>query len=192
MSGDNVIRKIKVKLFAYLLEFLNNILNKKDTDKNRLYKLDYQFIKNLNKIKDIEYLNMPLKDLFSMEITPRYKGISCDYNKEFIKRIINQEEWVEDYNTVIFVFNMTFTEWLDMFTCKKDINYLKNKYAICDGINFEKIANNISSVNKLLEEMLEKNDSKYFSIFTFYLYNYKRWFSVKSSRRSKNQNKNNS
>ena len=192
MSGDNVVRKIKVKLFAYLLEFLNNILSKKHNDKNRLYKLDYQFIKNLNKIKDIDYLNMPLKDLFSMEITPRYKSISYDHNKEFINRIINHEEWAEDYNTVIFVFNMTFSEWLDMFTCKKDINYLKNKYAICDGINFEKIANNISSVNKLLEEMLEKNDEKYFSIFTFYLYNYKRWFSVKSSRRSKNQNKNNS
>ena len=35
MSGDNVVRKIKVKLFAYLLEFLNNILNKKHNDKNR-------------------------------------------------------------------------------------------------------------------------------------------------------------
>ena len=88
MSDDNVVKKIKVRLFAYLLQFLNNILNKKVEDKNRLYKLDYKFIKNLNKINDIQYLNMPLKDLFSMEITPRYKGISCDYNKEFIKRII--------------------------------------------------------------------------------------------------------
>jgi hypothetical protein len=194
MSGDNVVRKIKVKLFAYLLEFLNNILSKKHNDKNRLYKLDYQFIKNLKKINDIEYLNMPLKDLFSMEITPRYKSISYDHNKELINRIINHEEWVEDYNTVIFVFNMTFGEWLDMFTCKKDINYLKNKCGQCDGINFEMINNNISNVNKLLEDMLEKNDEKYFSIFTFYLYNYKKWFSIKSSRRSrkpKKQNKSN-
>ena len=64
---------------------MNNILNKKDEDKNRLYKQYYKFIENLNKINDIQYLNMPLKDLFSMEITPRYKGISCDFNKEFIK-----------------------------------------------------------------------------------------------------------
>ena len=62
---------------------------------------------------------------------------------------------------------MTFGEWLDMFTCKKNINYLKNKCAQWDGINFEMINNNISNVNKLLEEMLEKNDEKYFSIFTF-------------------------
>ena len=166
---------------------MNNILNKKDEDKNRLYKLDYKIIKNLNKINDIQYLNMPLKDLFSMEITPRYKGISCDYNKEFIKRIINQEEWVEDYNTVIFVFNMTFGEWLDMFTCKKNIDYLKNKCALCDDVNFELIANKIACVNKLLEEMLEKNDESYFSIFTFYLYNYQKWFSIQSSRSSKKQ-----
>jgi hypothetical protein len=187
MSGDNIIRKIKARLFAYLLEFLNNILNKKDEDRNRLYKLNYKFIKNLNKKNDIKYLNMQLKDLFSMDITPKYKGILPDYNKEFIERIINHKEKVKDYNTVIFVFNMTFGEWLDMFTCKKDIKYLKNKYAQCDGINFEMIANKIACVNKLLEEMLEKNDESYFSIFTFYLYNYQKWFSIQSSRSSKKQ-----
>ena len=84
---------------------------------------------------------------------------------------------------------MTFGEWLDMFTCKKDINYLKNKCAQCDGINFEMIANKISCVNKLLEEMLEKNDERYFSTFTFYLYNYERWFAIKSSRRPRRTKK---
>jgi hypothetical protein len=189
MSGDNIIKKIKVRLFVYLLQFLNNILNKKDEDKNRLYKLNHKLIKRLNKDIDIKYVNMSLKDLFSMNITPRYKGIPCDYNKEFIERIINHEERVEDYNTIIFVFNMTFGEWLDMFTCKKDINYLKNKCAQCDGINFEKIANKIACVNKLLEEMLEKNDERYFSTFTFYLYNYERWFTIKSSRRPRRTKK---
>jgi hypothetical protein len=51
------------------------------------------------------------------------------------------------------------------------------------------IANNISSINKLLEEMLEKNDAQYFSIFTFYLYNYEKWFSIKSPRRSRKPKK---
>ena len=73
-------KKIKVRLFAYLLEFLNDILNRKDEDKNRLYKLDHKLIKRLNKDIDIKYLNMQLKDLFSMNITSRYKGISYDYN----------------------------------------------------------------------------------------------------------------
>ena len=187
MSGDNIIRKIKVRLFTDLIQFLNNILNKKHDDKNRLYKLNYKFIKKLNKEIDIKYLSMPLKDLLSMKITPRYKGISCDFNKKLIERIINHEIWVEDYNTVIFVLNMTFGEWLDMFTCKKNINYLKNKCAQCDGVNFEMIANKIACVNKLLEKMLEKNDQKYFSIFTFYLYNYENWFIIQSSRSSKKQ-----
>ena len=72
-----------------------------------------------------------------------------------------------------------------MFICKKDINYSKNKCAQCDGINFEMIANKIACVNKLLENMLEKNDERYFSIFTFYLYNYEKWFAIQSSRNSK-------
>ena len=65
--------------------------------------------------------------------------------------------------------------------------YEEHKCDQCDGINFEMIANKIACVNKLLEKMIKKNDEIYFSIFTFYLYNYEKWFAIQSSRSSKKQ-----
>ena len=135
---------------------------------------------------------MTLKELISMEISSKYKIIPSDANKTFIESLINKtnetkEEFSEDYDTILFVLNMTFREWLDMFTYKKNINDLKAQHEQLKYINYEKIENNISSLNDLLKEM-EKHDEKYFSFFIFYLYNYERWFSIKSGRKRKNKN----
>jgi hypothetical protein len=192
MSSDNIIKKIKAKLFMYLLIFLNNMINKSNEKKNRLYKLDYKFITQLNKNIDIKYLKMPLKDLFSLDISTRYTKMSPDKNQQLIQKIINHKVYVEDYDTVIFVFNMTFMEWLELFTCKKDINDLKNQYKQYNNINFEKIGENIVCVDNLLGNILEdkkqKKEENYFSSFIFYIYNYERWFAVKSSRTRKIKN----
>ena len=187
MSDDNIIKKIKSRLFFYSLKFLNNMMNKTNEDKERLYKLDYKYIEKMNKDIDTKLLKMPLQDLFSMDITSKIKRISSNYNQNFIQKIINQEEIVKDYDTVIFVLKMTFGEWLDMFTYKKDINYLKNKYKEYNNINYEKIENNIFCANNLFDEILLKNDEIYFNTFIFYLYNYERWFAVKSSRVEKSK-----
>ena len=157
------------------------------TNKGKYYeehnnKLDYKYIEKMNKGMDTKFLKMPLQDLFSMDITSKFKRISSNYNQNFIQKIINQEEKVKDYDTVIFALKMTFGEWLDMFTYKKDINYLKNKYNEYNKINFEKIENNVFCVNDLLDEIREKNDEIYLNTFIFYLYNYERWFAVKSSK----------
>ncbi len=192
MSSDNIIKNIKSKLFLLLIESINNIIKKSAEDKPKLYKLNYKFVNQLNKEIDLKYLNMTLKKLVSMEITSKYKIIPSDANKTFIKSLINKtnetkEEFGEDYDTILFVLNMTFREWLDMFTYKKNINDLKAQHKQLKNINYEKIENNISSLNNLLEEM-EKHDEKYFSFFIFYLYNYERWFSIKSGRKRKNKN----
>ena len=193
MSSDNIIKNIKSKLFLLLIESINNIIKKSAEDKPKLYKLNYKFVNQLNKEIDLKYLNMTLKELISMEISSKYKIIPSDANKTFIESLINKtnetkEEFGEDYDTILFVLNMTFREWLDMFTYKKNINDLKAQHNQLKNINFEKIENNISSLNNLLEELMDKHDEKYFSFFIFYLYNYERWFSIKSGRNRKNKN----
>ena len=45
MSPDNIIKKIKAKLFKYLIDSINNLINKKECI---LLKLDYRFIDKLN------------------------------------------------------------------------------------------------------------------------------------------------
>jgi hypothetical protein len=190
MSSDNIIKKIKSKLFLYLFQFLNKMLKKTENDKKpKLAKLDYKYINQLNKDIDIKYLRMPLKDLASLEISTKFKNRTSDANQQYIKNVINKTEPVEDedYDTILFVFNMTFREWLDLFTCKKDINMLKAQYTGVNFVNFDKIGKNIDFLQKFLEDMIKKIDEKYFSFFTFYLYNYERWFSIKTARNRKSQ-----
>ena len=189
LSSDNIMKKVKSKLFLYLFQFLNKMLSKSDKDKKpKLGKLDYKYINQLKVDIDIKYLQMPLKDLASLEISSKYKKRASDANQQFIENVIVKAELVEDYDTILFVFNMTFGTWLNLFRCKKDINWLKDQYKEVNNVNFDKIGQNIACVKDLLDEMIENNDEQYFSIFTFYLYNYERWFSIKTARNKKPKN----
>ncbi len=87
-SSDNIIKKIKTQLFLYSLQFLNNML-KFEKEQKGLCKLDYKIINQMNKDNDIKLLKMTLKDLFSLDISPKYKSKSPDFNKKLIQKKIN-------------------------------------------------------------------------------------------------------
>ena len=71
---------------------------------------------------------------------------------------------------------MKFKEWIDIFTMKNDIKSVKG---------YEIIKNNLPKINDLLKKVLEKNDEEYLRLLLLYLYNYERWFVIRSSRRIK-------
>jgi hypothetical protein len=156
------------------------------SDEKRFYKLDYKYIDQLKREEDLKFLNMKLKDIISLDISEKFKYIKRDGNKLLIDKIINKEEEVEDYNTIIFYFNMTFREFLDIFTMKKNIKSNYNFYEI--NVDFDKIAQCIGDVSDLLNEKLDSNDEDYFGTFVFHLYNYEQYFTIKRKRNS-NSNK---
>jgi hypothetical protein len=81
-SPDNIIKGIKSRIFEYPLKFLNNMLEKyKKPNKDLLLKLDYKYINKVNKKFDLEYLNMPLKHLFSNEVSFKVKQKLKDKDK---------------------------------------------------------------------------------------------------------------
>ena len=51
-----------------------------------------------------------------------------------------------------------------------------------NDIDCRKMENNLIKVDNLLNIILDSNKDGYFSLFTFYLFNYKRWFSIKKGR----------
>ena len=154
----------------------------------KLCKLNYKIINQINKDNDTKLLRMTLEDLFSLDISPKYKSKSPDFNKKLIQKIINKEKKVNDNETVCFVLNMTFGEWFDLFRNKKDIKDIQKQYQQNNDIKFDQIEKNFVYVDNLLDEMIKKQDEKYFRIFTFYIYNYERWFAIKSPRKNKSQN----
>ena len=190
MSSDNITKKIKAKLFLYALYFLNNISNRaNENNKNKLMKLDYKFINRLNRKIDLKYLDTSLKDLFSMDISIKYKKmsiISKNYNKIAIEKILNEED-----DTILFAFNMTFRDWLDLFTFKKSVADIMNSYDLSNykNIDSERIEKSMVGIDHLLNKIADKIDEKYFSYFIFHLYNYERWFYIKRGREMKKNKK---
>ena len=81
MEGDNIIKKIKSKIFKYSIDFINKMI--KNEEEKSLCKLNYKkYINNIVKEKDLDYLNMKLKDLLSLEISPKLKYLDNDFNKK--------------------------------------------------------------------------------------------------------------
>lgn len=177
MMPDNIIKKLKGKIFEYAILFLNNILNKTN-EKEKLVNLNYKkYINRLKREEDLKYLNMKLKELFSKEISERYTTKKKDFNKKLINKVLNQNK----DETIKFAFNMTLRDWLDIFTLKKSVEELVKDTD--KNIDCEKIKNSIYGVDTFIKEILDKNDEQYLTPFIFLLYNYERWFSIKKGRK---------
>ena len=182
MSPDNIIKKIKSKIFEMILLFVNNILNQNNEEENNkiLKDLNYKYINQLNKIIDLGFLDLPLKDLLSKDISPKFRQYDENYNRIIIEKIEK-----ENNNEIInVVFNMTFREWLDLFTSKKKVTELGNASpAVCDEIE-----KNLPKLDIILNEIMVKNNEEnnnYLSHFIFFLFNYERWFYNKRERKHK-------
>ena len=189
MSPDNIIKKVKAELFKYMTSFLNNIINNpnlKNND-NEIYKLDYRFINQLNREIDLKYLNMPLKDLFSLDVSPKYRKLPPNANEKKIEKIVNENQ----DETIQFVLNMTFRDWLDIFSYKKKVKELLYEYNVYDYYDdiCSRIENNLVCVEDLFNKIATNDNKYYFSNFTFYLYNYEIWFFNKKGRKSKKNKK---
>ena len=114
-SPDNIIRKVKVFIFKSILLFLNNIINENCKYKIKLLKLEYKFINRIKADQELKILNMSLRDLFSKDISPKFKNkYPKDYNKEIIARILEDAD-----DIILFSFRMTLRDWIDIFTQKK-------------------------------------------------------------------------
>ena len=75
---------------------------------------------------------MPLKNLFSLlDVSPKYKNINPESNKIYIKELLNGQ--IDE--AIKFAFNITFRDWIDIFSFKKDVKDLLNKYNIKDDNN---------------------------------------------------------
>jgi len=164
-APDNIIKKCKRIFFKYIIIYINAIMKK--YQKNFEFKnLSYEnYINKLKKDKEIQLLNKPLKDFVSLEISSKH-GLNFDFNRQKIEKILEEEK---NNQTLKSLLNMTFGEWIDIFTFKKKID---------DDFEF-------NGLNDVLIDLYYKEDNEYFSRFIFYLFNYKNWFNYKKARKPK-------
>ena len=176
MAADNTVKKIKAEFFKYMILFINNIIGTKNLIYNhKIYKIDYDLINRLNREIDLKYLNMTIKDLLSLDVSPKYKKVESESNKNYIEKILNEKSLNE---TIKFSFNMKFRDFIDIFTYKKKVKELLSKYKINEYNDdiCNKIEKSLVGVDDLFNKLAksDKIDKNYFSNFVFYLYNYEK------------------
>ena len=187
MEADNIIKKIKAEFFKYMVLFINNIICTINLIYNhKIYKIDYELINRLNREIDLKYLNMTIKDLLSLNVSPKFKKIDKESNKNYIEKILNEKSLNE---AIKFAFNMTFRDFIDIFSYKKNVKELLNEYKVNDDNDdiCNKIEKSLVGVDDLFNRIAksDNNDKYYFSNFVFYLYNYEKWFFMKRGRNKK-------
>ena len=96
----------------------------------------------------------------------------------------------KDYDTLMFILNLTFHDWLNLFTGKQNFKDLAEYYNVNrSSIDFDIIENSFVGINKVLPKLKEdynfdkESDEKYFANFVFFLFNYERWFLIKKPRK---------
>ena len=195
-SGDNIIKKIKLKFLEGFLKFVNKVING-TLDRTKLIKynkilrpfkannekcedllkiMNYKNIRRLNKNIDLSILYMPFKELFSKDISPIFSKLKRDSNKIIIEKLLQEEN---DKENIAFVLNMRFKDWIDIFTFKKEFSSIINIY----GGNYNNLVEYFEYVDKLVLDIYRKNPKDYYLLYyMIYLYNYERWFCLKTGR----------
>ena len=182
MSVDNILKKLKTKLFKYILNFLNKILNLEG--ENKLVKLDYSLIDKLKRNNELSLFDKTLKDIYSMNISNKFKTKPKNFNELIIKKVLNREiPPINDWSTKISVLNITYDNFIQFFIHKKNLEDLIIDHSY-NNINILKIKENFPFVESFINEIYRKNDAEYSSFLIFYLFNLKRTISLKQIRKT--------
>ena len=145
---DNTMKKVRVYLLNYLVFSINKKLEEEGIE---LGKINYDYKSNLNKEVNINDLNKSIKDLLSINKN----------NEQKIRLILNKKN-----NKIEEMFNLSFREWIYIFTLEIEPSKNENKF---DGFDL------------LLEEILKNNgdEQNYLCDFIFCVYNYEIWIKSK-------------
>jgi len=182
-APDNIMKKIKSKLFEKILSFMNTIVNKnnEESKKEIFKKLDYKYTNQMKQDLDLQLLDSPLKDIIIKDISPKYTNLNPNSNKVILEEILEKEK---DDEIIMFAINLSFREFIELFCLKKTLRDFKSS-KITESNMLQRFINNFPRIDLLLNDIAKKNDKIYLSHFIFHLYNYEQWFLTKKGRISR-------
>ena len=121
---------------------------------------------------------MPLKELLSQDISPKYSNFYENTNKIIIDDILKNHH----NDTINFIFNLKVSDWLDVFLKKKEFLDLgfKNEMSLTMNVGVE----------ELFQKIYAENEKNYLSYFFLYIYNFERILKIIKPRKSKKKDNN--
>ena len=164
-SDDNILRKIKVKFFRKLVNFINSIIISKYSTKIKVLKPLKGTINQNNTITfNRLLLNSKLKDIFSSnDINGKFKKFNKNYNKSVIEKI-----YKENIEELINILQMKFIEVFRIFRDENETQKLNG---------FEKI-------DSVIREMsIKEIDDNYIEKFKKIVMNFEKYYNNKIPRK---------
>lgn len=175
-ADDNLIIKIKVTLVDLLYKCINSLLEKLYGNKKRqLKKLNKKKITNCTVDENIKFLYKTLKEIFSYNISTKFKYVELNHNEKLIQNLLNEED---EEKKKIFenLFNLNFFECLKHF--RNDVNYEELKGLEKLDTNLHKFDNNDDY----------EDSEMYKNFFKFYVQNFEEIIQLKKGRTKRTQN----
>ena len=142
---DNLIRKIQVHFFSFVIAFCNDAYKKEFKYSNESFKnINYENKTTVNFDYTYGLRNLCIKDLLKMKISKKYTRYNEFYNEELLEKIECSSQWLDR------IFQMNY---LKLF------NYYYNKGKPLDKIVFENKEVILSNETKSFYYLLEKYKS---------------------------------
>ena len=201
-SKDNMIRKIKNKVFDSAYNLLNYCI-KKDEEKNgvlkknkiEIYRIKGIYGQELEITFNLYLILQQLKEIFTYNISTVYdnKIKTSNINKEIIKNIYSDKN-KDIYINTKKVLEMTFYEYYHKIFLSEDNNIFNELDVKKDEYSFSYYKNLIQENIKNTENSknLSEEDNNYIENVEKLAKNYENYFIQKQKRHSKKQNKINS
>ena len=130
-SDDNLRRKVKHLVLKNVFDFINEKIKSMYSGINKgiftkqLLTINQKQISDATILFNKKFLEKPLKDIFSVEISKRYTNYLESHNKNLINFLMNEEE--DENKRVYFnnLFNLKFIECLEHFRGTADYIHLE-------------------------------------------------------------------
>ena len=144
---DNILRKIKTLSIRSYLKFINKKINYNYKSSKLLVKINQKNVANAKIDFNRDYLNMTFKDIFSEDVTTKWKTMSRNHNKNIINHLLNEKD---EAKREIFVKLLN----LRLIDIIKYLRGEKDGYEELNGLEFD-----LTTWNNI------KNDEEYFKCF---------------------------
>ena len=179
-SDDNIIRKIKVHIFKYAIEIMNNNIPK---DYPKIKKLSYNEINVLQIQKNRAMFSKSLGEIFTeINMSPKFKDVKYkdDNNKKLIEKINKDAVKKEELKKIKKILDLTFLDLLEIFKGNEEmINKLGDVKLLVD--NGKKGYEQFINEQKKKENVTD--DDEYITNLMNLINDYENWFDSEKSRK---------
>lgn len=140
-SFDNLLTKIQVHFFSFIINIANDALLTEKKNYN-FKQIAYREKKSMNHILFEEFKNNSIKYIIKKNISPKFKYLSSNYNEKLLNKICSLSNWLNEF------FEMNY---LKLF------NFYYNNQKSLTKILFKEKEIVLSKTTKSFYDLLEKN-----------------------------------